>query len=62
MRTMKTSDESCMLRYMCDANRECTGDMSGSNAIYCQLGTYVFFFLILYFFNIGTIKTFFTEI
>ncbi|KAL1131872.1 hypothetical protein AAG570_011483 [Ranatra chinensis] len=46
MRTMKTSDESCMLKYMCEANRECTGDTSGSNAIYCQLGTYAASFML----------------
>ncbi|XP_073986182.1 uncharacterized protein isoform X2 [Rhodnius prolixus] len=46
VKTMKTSDENCMLRYMCEANRECSGDTNGSSTIYCQLGTYVASFML----------------
>ncbi|KAK9498975.1 hypothetical protein O3M35_003502 [Rhynocoris fuscipes] len=41
VKTMKTTDDKCMLRYMCEANRECSGDTNGSSTIYCQLGSYV---------------------
>ncbi|XP_072154427.1 uncharacterized protein [Bemisia tabaci] len=40
MRSMNTIDEKCMQRYICDANKECSTDLYGSSAIYCQLGTY----------------------
>ncbi|CAH1391231.1 unnamed protein product [Nezara viridula] len=46
VKTMKTSDESCMLKYMCEANRECTGDTNGSSSIFCQLGSYVASFML----------------
>ncbi|XP_014255818.1 uncharacterized protein LOC106670216 isoform X1 [Cimex lectularius] len=41
VKTMKTDDESCMLKYMCEANRDCSDSTNGSSSIYCQLGTYV---------------------
>lgn len=40
MKTMNTIDEECMQKYICDANRECSNDLNGTSAIYCQLGTY----------------------
>ncbi|XKL65914.1 hypothetical protein PGB90_009334 [Kerria lacca] len=40
MRTMRTSDDICMQKFVCEANKECTDDLNQSNAIYCQLGTY----------------------
>ncbi|XP_014271288.1 uncharacterized protein [Halyomorpha halys] len=46
VKTMKTADESCMLKYMCEANRECTGDTNGSSSIFCQLGSYVASFML----------------
>lgn len=39
VKSMKTSDEKCMLKHMCEANRECTGDIKGSSTIFCQLGS-----------------------
>lgn len=46
VRTMKTTDDSCMQKYICEANSECASDMNGSSAIYCQLGTYATSFLL----------------
>ena len=40
VRTFKTSDDNCMQKFLCEANRECAGDQQGSSAIYCQLGSY----------------------
>ncbi|XP_049943674.1 uncharacterized protein LOC126424885 [Schistocerca serialis cubense] len=44
VRTLKTSDSSCMQRMVCEANRECSADTQG--AIYCQLGTYATSFML----------------
>jgi hypothetical protein len=44
VRTLKTTDENCMLKYVCEANRECSADTNG--AIYCQLGTYAASFIL----------------
>ncbi|XP_049795376.1 uncharacterized protein LOC126210231 isoform X2 [Schistocerca nitens] len=44
VRTLKTSDSSCMQRMVCEANRECSTDTQG--AIYCQLGTYATSFML----------------
>ncbi|KAF6212284.1 hypothetical protein GE061_012806 [Apolygus lucorum] len=46
VKTMKTSDDTCMQRYMCEANRECATDTNSSSSIYCQLGTYLASFMI----------------
>ncbi|XP_075233746.1 uncharacterized protein LOC142331609 [Lycorma delicatula] len=46
VRTMKTTDDSCMQKYVCEANKECSGTINGSSAIYCQLGTYATSFLL----------------
>ncbi|XP_034255457.1 uncharacterized protein LOC117653717 isoform X1 [Thrips palmi] len=40
VRTFKTSDDNCMQKFLCEANRECSADQQGSSAIYCQLGSY----------------------
>ncbi|XP_052130855.1 uncharacterized protein LOC113203825 isoform X5 [Frankliniella occidentalis] len=40
VRTYKTSDDNCMQKFLCEANRECAADQQGSSAIYCQLGSY----------------------
>jgi hypothetical protein len=37
VRTMKTADDNCMQKYLCEANRECSSDTQGG--IYCQLGS-----------------------
>ncbi|XP_069690655.1 uncharacterized protein [Periplaneta americana] len=44
VRTLRTSDDACMQKMMCEANRECQADAHG--AIYCQLGTYATSFLL----------------
>ncbi|XP_049768681.1 uncharacterized protein LOC126106443 isoform X2 [Schistocerca cancellata] len=44
VRTLKTSDSSCMQRMVCEANQECSADTQG--AIYCQLGTYATSFML----------------
>ncbi|XP_067012081.1 uncharacterized protein [Anabrus simplex] len=44
VRTLKTSDDNCMQRYLCEANRECSTDTQG--AIFCQLGTYATSFVL----------------
>ncbi|XP_021928995.1 uncharacterized protein LOC110834300 isoform X1 [Zootermopsis nevadensis] len=44
VRTLKTTDDNCMLKYVCEANRECSVDTHG--AIYCQLGTYAASFVL----------------
>ncbi|XP_039293201.1 uncharacterized protein LOC111061473 [Nilaparvata lugens] len=44
VRTMKTADDNCMQRYMCEANRECSSQ--NGSAIYCQLGTYATSFIL----------------
>ncbi|XP_063229026.1 uncharacterized protein LOC134534478 [Bacillus rossius redtenbacheri] len=43
VRTLKTDDDSCMQKYMCEANRECSDDTQG--AIFCQLGSYAASFM-----------------
>ncbi|KAJ1525149.1 hypothetical protein ONE63_009985 [Megalurothrips usitatus] len=40
VRTYKTSDDNCMQKFLCEANRECASDQQGASAIYCQLGSY----------------------
>lgn len=40
MRTMRTSDDICMQKFVCEANKECSDDLNKSNAVFCQLGTY----------------------
>lgn len=40
VRTFKTTDDNCMQKFLCEANRECSADQQGSSAIYCQLGSY----------------------
>lgn len=44
VRSLKTNDDNCMLKYVCEANRECSADTHG--AIYCQLGTYAASFVL----------------
>ncbi|XP_008479056.1 uncharacterized protein LOC103515667 isoform X4 [Diaphorina citri] len=46
VRTMKSADDDCMKRYMCDANQECITGLNGANTIYCQLGTYATSYLL----------------
>uniref|UniRef100_A0A8D9BJB9 Secreted protein n=1 Tax=Cacopsylla melanoneura TaxID=428564 RepID=A0A8D9BJB9_9HEMI len=46
VRTMKSTDEDCMKRYMCDANHECITGLNGANTIYCQIGTYASSYLL----------------
>ncbi|XP_046664619.1 uncharacterized protein LOC124357155 isoform X2 [Homalodisca vitripennis] len=46
MRTMKTTDDNCHQKYICEANNECSSSMNGSSTIYCQLGTYAASFLL----------------
>lgn len=38
VRALSTAEGSCMQKYMCDANRECIGDI-GQTSIFCHLGT-----------------------
>ncbi|KAL1455746.1 hypothetical protein WDU94_009816 [Cyamophila willieti] len=39
VRTMKSANEDCMKRYMCNANQECITGLDGANTIYCEIGT-----------------------
>lgn len=40
MRSMKTSNDACMQKYVCDAYRECADGLNSPSSTYCQLGTY----------------------
>ncbi|KAF5286058.1 hypothetical protein FQA39_LY16462 [Lamprigera yunnana] len=44
VRSLATSEEPCVQKYMCDANRECSQDV-GKHSIFCPLGTYAFSFV-----------------
>ncbi|KAB0799120.1 hypothetical protein PPYR_07951 [Photinus pyralis] len=44
VRSLGTSEESCMQKYVCDANRECSSDV-GQTSIFCHLGTYAVSFV-----------------
>ncbi|XP_054257170.1 uncharacterized protein LOC128988186 isoform X1 [Macrosteles quadrilineatus] len=46
VRTMKTTDDNCHEKYICEANNECANSMNGSSTIYCQLSTYAASFLL----------------
>ncbi|GLH11716.1 Uncharacterized protein GBIM_16491 [Gryllus bimaculatus] len=44
VRTLRTSDDSCAQRLLCDASRECASDTQG--AVFCQMGAYATSFLL----------------
>ncbi|XP_055690236.1 uncharacterized protein LOC129793828 [Lutzomyia longipalpis] len=44
-KTYKNSDDKCMQKYLCEANRECNADIGGTS-IFCQLGTYATSFVL----------------
>ncbi|XP_025200676.1 uncharacterized protein LOC112598419 isoform X2 [Melanaphis sacchari] len=46
MKTMNTANDICAQKFVCEANKECSGETSSSSAIYCQLGTYATSFLL----------------
>ncbi|XP_022180777.1 uncharacterized protein LOC111040979 isoform X2 [Myzus persicae] len=46
MKTMNTANDVCAQKFVCEANKECSGETSSSSAIYCQLGTYATSFLL----------------
>ncbi|KAG8236637.1 hypothetical protein J437_LFUL016329 [Ladona fulva] len=39
VRTLKTNNDACIQKFVCEANRECSRDIQGSGFLYCQLGT-----------------------
>ncbi|KAL0266907.1 UNVERIFIED_CONTAM: hypothetical protein PYX00_009327 [Menopon gallinae] len=45
VRSLNTSDEKCMQKYVCEANKECSDDLSGTSSLYCKLATYTVSFL-----------------
>ncbi|CAH1713646.1 uncharacterized protein LOC114131180 isoform X2 [Aphis gossypii] len=46
VKTMNTANDVCAQKFVCEANKECSGETSSSSAIYCQLGTYATSFLL----------------
>lgn len=38
VRALTTAESSCMQKYMCEANSECSGDI-GQSSLFCHLGT-----------------------
>ncbi|KAK4887024.1 hypothetical protein RN001_003295 [Aquatica leii] len=44
VRSLGTNEETCMQKYMCDANRECIHDV-GQTSVFCHLGTYAVSFI-----------------
>ncbi|KAK6641966.1 hypothetical protein RUM44_013687 [Polyplax serrata] len=40
VRSFKSSDDKCLQKYVCEANKECSTDLSGTSSLYCHLGTY----------------------
>uniref|UniRef100_A0A1S4N1R1 Uncharacterized protein n=1 Tax=Pediculus humanus subsp. corporis TaxID=121224 RepID=A0A1S4N1R1_PEDHC len=45
VRSFKTSDDKCLQKYVCEANKECSSDLSGTSTLYCRLGSYATSFL-----------------
>ncbi|RZC32932.1 uncharacterized protein BDFB_004492, partial [Asbolus verrucosus] len=45
VRSMSTADSSCMQKYMCDANSECSTDI-GQSSLFCHLGSYATSFVL----------------
>jgi hypothetical protein len=45
VRSMSAPDSSCMQKYMCDANSECSTDV-GQSSLFCHLGSYAASFVL----------------